>query len=108
MKKSLSVLMAICMIVTIILSACSSPATPAPEEVTQAPAGTEVPQEATEASAATEAPAEDTTVSMVPAKSGSPFDIKGKKVCSIIPSLANPILNGVSASVKEKFMADGV
>ena len=108
MKKSLSVLMAISMIVTIILSACSSPATPAPEEVTQAPAGTEDPQEATESSAATEAPAEDTTVSTVPAKSGSPFDINGKVVCYIIPSLANPFLNGVATSVTEQFKADGV
>lgn len=96
MKKSLSVLMAICIIVTIILSACAAPA---PESATEAPA-----QSATEASAA----AEDTTVSMVPAKSGSPFDINGKTVCYIIPSLANPFLNGVATSVTEQFKADGV
>ena len=95
MKKSLSVLMVICMIVTIIISACGAPATPALEEVTEVPA-------------AAEAPAEDTIVSMVPAKPGSPFDIKGKTVCYIIPSLANPFLNGVATSVTEQFKADGV
>ena len=58
---------------------------------------------------ATEAPStEDTIVSMVPAKPGSPFDIKGKRVCYIIPSLANPFLNGVATSVTEQFKADGV
>ena len=45
---------------------------------------------------------------MVPAKPGAPFDIKGKTVCYIIPSLANPFLNGVATSVTEKFKADGV
>jgi ABC-type sugar transport system substrate-binding protein len=45
---------------------------------------------------------------MVPAKDGSPFDINGKTVCYIIPSLANPFLNGVATSVTEQFAADGV
>jgi ABC-type sugar transport system substrate-binding protein len=45
---------------------------------------------------------------MVPAKPGSPFDINGKTVCYIIPSLANPFLNGVATSVTEQFKADGV
>lgn len=57
---------------------------------------------------AEEAPAEDTIVSMVPAQPGSPFDINGKTVCYIIPSLANPFLNGVATSVTEQAAADGV
>lgn len=116
MKKSLSGLLAILLIAAFALSACGSQpaATQAP-----APAATEAPAVvATEApaAAATEAPAapdasasaEDTTVSMVPAVSGAPLDIKGKTVCYLIPSLANPFLNGVSTSVTEKFKADGV
>jgi ribose transport system substrate-binding protein len=93
MKKSLSFLLAILVIVSTLLTACGS------QPATEAPAA----PEATEA-----APAEDTTVSMVPAKPGAPFDINGKTVCYIIPSLANPFLNGVSTSVTEKFKADGV
>jgi ABC-type sugar transport system substrate-binding protein len=117
MKKNLSILLSIMMIVGILLSACATQATEAPAAAaTDAPAATEAPAAATEApAAATEAPAasavapvEDTIVSMVPAKSGSPFDINGKTVCYIIPSLANPFLNGVSTSVTEKFKADGV
>jgi ABC-type sugar transport system substrate-binding protein len=96
MKKSLSMLLAVFMIASIMLTACGAePAAP-----TAAPA--------TDAPAATEAPAEDTIVSMVPAKPGSPFDIKGKTVCYIIPSLANPFLNGVATSVTDQFKADGV
>lgn len=90
MKKSLFTLFAIALIAAFALSACGSQ-----------PAATEAPAAAAEA-------AEDTTVSMVPAKSGAPFDIQGKTVCYIIPSLANPFLNGVSTSVTEKFKADGV
>jgi ribose transport system substrate-binding protein len=116
MKKHLTVLLAILLIAAFALSACGSQpaATPqAPAQApTEAPKATDVPVAATEAPtalAATEAgPAEDTTVSMVPAKPGAPFDIKGKTVCYIIPSLANPFLNGVSTSVTEKFKADGV
>ena len=97
MRKSLSILLAIFTVVGILLSACAPKATEAPAAATAAPAATEA-----------EAPAEDTVVSMVPAKSGSPFDIKGKTVCYVIPSLANPFLNGVATSVTEKFKADGV
>ncbi len=96
MKKNLSILLAVFMIAGILLSACAPAAAP-----TQAPA-------ATEAAVAEAAPAEDTVVSMVPAKPGAPLDIKGKVVCYIIPSLANPFLNGVATSVTEKFKADGV
>lgn len=100
MKKSLSTLLAVFMIASIMLTACGATATPTVAPVTDAVA--------TEASAATEAPAEDTVVSMVPAKSGAPLDINGKVVCYIIPSLANPFLNGVATSVTEQFKADGV
>ena len=79
----------------------AAPAAPAAPAEPAAPAAPEAP-------AAEAAPAEDTIVSMVPAKPGSPFDIKGKKVCYIIPSLANPFLNGVATSVTEQFKADGV
>ena len=104
MKKSLSILLAIFMVVGILLSACAPKATEA--AATDTPAEPET--AATDAPAAEEAPAEDTVVSMVPAKSGAPFDINGKVVCYIIPSLANPFLNGVATSVTEQFKADGV
>ena len=107
MKKLQTVLMAIVLIAAFILSACGSQlaATQAP-----APAATQAPAAvATVAPAATVAgPAEDTTVSLVPAKSGAPLDIKGKTVCYIIPALANPFLNGVATSVTNKFKTDGV
>ena len=96
MKKNLSILLAVFMIAGILLSACAPAAAP-----TEAPA-------ATKADVTGAAPAEDTVVSMVPAKPGAPLDIKGKVVCYIIPSLANPFLNGVATSVTEKFKADGV
>ena len=99
MKKPLSTLLAIFMVVGILLSACAPKATEV--AATAAPAATDAP--ATE-----DVPAEDTIVSMVPAKSGAPFDINGKVVCYIIPSLANPFLNGVATSVTEQFKADGV
>jgi ribose transport system substrate-binding protein len=86
MKKNLFNILAIIAILGILLSACG-------------PKATEVP---------TAAPAEDTIVSMVPAQPGAPFDISGKTVCYIIPSLANPFLNGVATSVTEQFKADGV
>ena len=100
-------IMSVLLVAVYILAACQ-PAAPAATEA-PAPAATEAPSScATEAPAAPAAPAEDTIVSMVPAKSGAPFDIKGKTVCYIIPSLANPFLNGVATSVTEKFKADGV
>lgn len=116
-KKTLSTLLAFILLASFALSACSSQPTAAPAPApaaTEAPAAAAAtdapaPAEATAAPAAAEdASAEDTTVSMVPAKPGSPFDINGKTVCYIIPSLANPFLNGVSSSVTEKFKADGV
>ncbi len=102
MKKNLSLILAIIMIASILLTACASKATEAPaaEQPTV--------EEPTAEAPAAQAPAEDTIISMVPAKSGSPFDINGKVVCYIIPSLANPFLNGVATSVTEQFAADGV
>jgi len=114
MKQRISIILAVVVIASVLLAACGTaapteaPAAPAATEAPAAPAATEAPA-ATQAPAATEAaPAEDTTVSMVPAQAGAPFDIKGKVVCYIIPSLANPFLNGVATSVTEKFKADGV
>ena len=116
-KKTLSTFLAFILLAAFALSACSGQPTAAPAPApaaTEAPAAAAAtdapaPAEATAAPAAAEdASVEDTTVSMVPAKPGSPFDINGKTVCYIIPSLANPFLNGVSSSVTEKFKADGV
>jgi ABC-type sugar transport system substrate-binding protein len=109
MKKVLSKFLAIFMVVGILLAACAPATTDAPAEpeaaATDAPAE---PESASTDAPAEEAPAEDTVVTMVPAKPGSPFDINGKVVCYIIPSLANPFLNGVATSVTEQFKADGV
>ncbi len=97
MNKKLMLIMTALMISVFLISSCAPKATEAPVVATEAPV------------VATEAVfAEDTIVSMVPAQPGSPFDIKGKKVCYMIPSLANPFLNGVATSVTEQFKADGV
>lgn len=113
--KKLFLIVSILMIASVILAACApaaapateAPAAPAATEAQAAPAATEEPA-APAATEAPAAPAEDTEVSMVPAQPGAPFDIKGKVICYIIPSLANPFLNGVATSVTEKFKADGV
>jgi ribose transport system substrate-binding protein len=115
MSKKILMIMSVLLVAVVILAACQ-PAAPAATEAPAAPAATEAPAapaatEAPAAPAATAAPAaaaEDTTVSMVPAVAGAPLDIKGKVICYIIPSLANPFLNGVATSVTEKFKADGV
>ena len=96
MTKKFVLIMTILVISTLLLSSCAPKATEAPTAV------------ATEVVATVAAPVEDTVVSMVPAQPGAPFDITGKKVCYIIPSLANPFLNGVATSVTEQFKADGV
>ena len=110
--KKLFLIVSTLMIASMMLAACAPAAAPATEEpaAPAAPADTEAPAApaATEAPAAPAAPAEDTTVSMVPAVAGAPLDINGKVICYIIPSLANPFLNGVATSVTEKFKADGV
>ncbi len=99
MKKVVVFVLIISMLV---LAACNAKATEAPA----------VPETAATEAVATEAAemdlSEDTTVTMIPAQEGSPFDINGKVVCYLIPSLANPFLNGVSSSVKTQFEADGV
>jgi ABC-type sugar transport system substrate-binding protein len=112
MNKKLTIVLAILVITSTVLAACGAKPTAAPATVkpaTAAPA-TAAPATAKPATAApaTAAPAEDTIVSMVPAKPASPFDIKGKTVCYMIPSLANPFLNGVATSVTKQANADGV
>ncbi len=104
MKKNLSLTLWILVVAGLLLSACASAA---PTKATEVPAVATKAAPAQPAAAGA-APAEDTVVSMVPAKPGAPFDIKGKVICYIIPSLANPFLNGVATSVTEKFKADGV
>ncbi len=96
MKKKMTLVMTILVVLTLLITSCASKATEAPAVV------------ATQVSATEEVLSEDTVVSMVPAKSGSPFDIKGKKVCYIIPALANTFLNGVATSVTAQAAADGV
>jgi ribose transport system substrate-binding protein len=106
MTKKFVILMSMIVISTLLFAGCTPKATEAPPPVaTKAVVAEPV---ATEPAVSEAAPAEDTIVSMVPAQSGAPFDIKGKKICYIIPSLANPFLNGVATSVTEKFKADGV
>ncbi|HRW98463.1 MAG TPA: sugar ABC transporter substrate-binding protein [Cyclobacteriaceae bacterium] len=107
MNKSYLSLIAVLIIAGFLLSACGSAATEAPA-VEEPTAAEPIAEEATAEAPAAEEPSEDTIVSMVPAQPGSPFDINGKVVCYIIPSLANPFLNGVATSVTEKFQADGV
>lgn len=81
MKKNLSILLSIMMIVGILLAACAPKATEAPA----APAADEPAAAPTEAPAA--APAEDTTVSMVPAQPGSPLISKAKQSATSSPLL---------------------
>jgi ABC-type sugar transport system substrate-binding protein len=97
MKKNLSFVLALMVIAGILLTACGGAATEAP--AAEQPAAEEP---------ADDKYSEDTEVTMIPAKEGAPFDIEGKVVCYIIPSLANPFLNGVATSVTEQFQADGV
>jgi ribose transport system substrate-binding protein len=106
MKKTFAIIFSVLMI-TALLAACAPKATVVPTEAAATKvAATEV--VATEVAATEAAITEDTIVSMVPAKTGSPFDITGKKVCYIIPALANTFLNGVATSVTKQFTADGV
>jgi ribose transport system substrate-binding protein len=90
MMNSRSVLLTCILIVTIILTACS----PA---VTQAPAAN--PPAAADTSPSSEEAATG---------SGAPKDIKGLKVCYLLPTLANTFLNELSKSVKAQAAADGV
>ena len=107
MKKLYLSLIAVFIIAGFLLAACGGAATEAP--IVDEPAAAEpAAEEPVAEEPAAEEPAEDTVVSMVPAQVGAPFDINGKVVCYIIPSLANPFLNGVATSVTEQFAADGV
>jgi ABC-type sugar transport system substrate-binding protein len=116
MKRTIYIMLSLLVLSSLVLSACASaPAAEAPAEeeavVEEAAPAEEAADEAEaedEAMPAEDMAAEDTTVTMVPAKDGSPFDINGMVVCYIIPSLANPFLNGVATSVTEQFAADGV
>ena len=102
MKKNLTLFLAILVIAGILLTACGGGA--AEEPAAEEPAAEEPAAE----EPADDKYSEDTEVTMIPAKDGAPFDIEGKVVCYIIPSLANPFLNGVATSVTEQFAADGV
>ena len=107
MKKMYLPLLVVFIIASVLLSACGGAATEAPA-VEEPAAGEPAAEAPVVEEPAAEEPVEDTVVSMVPAKDGSPFDLNGKVICYIIPSLANPFLNGVATSVTEKFQADGV
>jgi ribose transport system substrate-binding protein len=100
MKKTHFTLLAIFLMAAFALSACGSQ--PAVTEAADA-----TPTDAPDAAAMA---AEDLAgeIPWAEAKPGAPFDIQGKKVCYLIPSLANTFLNGVATSVKEQAAADGV
>lgn len=107
MKRSLPTLLAVILMTALVLSACTP--TPAATQVAAPTAG--APAAApTEAQSAEEIAAAGLAgdIPWAEAKPGAPFDIKGKKVCYLIPSLANTFLNGVATSVKEQAAADGV
>lgn len=117
MKKNLTLILAILVVAGILLSACGGAATEAPaaeepaaeEHAAEEPAAEEpAAEEPAAEEPADDKFAEDTEVTMIPAEPEAPFDIEGKVVCYIIPSLANPFLNGVATSVTEQFEADGV
>ena len=86
MSSRVRVLLAVLLVLVLLLTACAPKAAETP-----APAATEAP-----AAPATEAPA------------AGPKDINGMKVCYLLPTLGNPFLGGLGASVKEKAAADGV
>ncbi len=85
MKKNLSLIMAIILIASTLLTACQGSATTAAP--TEVPAAVEPTQ--------------------APAVAG-PVDIKGMKACYLIPALSNTFLNNLANSVKDKAAADGV
>lgn len=80
MRKTLSLLLAIFVIASILLTACGAQETEAP--VVEEPAAEEAP--------------------------AGPADITGMKACYLIPALSNTFLNNLATSVKEKAAADGV
>ncbi|MBI9051199.1 MAG: sugar ABC transporter substrate-binding protein [Anaerolineaceae bacterium] len=116
MKKLYLSVITVFVITGLLLAACSgttanAPAAEAPaaeQPAVDAPAAEEPAAE--EAQDAAEMAAEDLSdeIPWAEAQEGSPFDITGKKVCYLIPALANTFLNGVATSVKEQAAADGV
>jgi ABC-type sugar transport system substrate-binding protein len=84
MKKSLPILLVVVILAGIWLTACGAPAA----QPTTAPV----------------APA----VQRTSAPAAGAKDIKGMKVCYLLPTLANTFLNELSKSVKAKAAADGV
>ena len=84
MKKSVSALLIVVVFAAALLAACGAPAA----QPTSAPA----------------APA----VQPTSAPAAGAKDIKGMKVCYLLPTLANTFLNELSKSVKAKAAADGV
>ena len=84
MKKSVSALLIVVVLAAALLAACGAPAA----QPTSAPA----------------APA----VQPTSAPAAGAKDIKGMKVCYLLPTLANTFLNELSKSVKAKAAADGV
>lgn len=109
MKKSLFTLLAMMLIAAFALSACGSQPVatdvPASDPAAEAPAA--APTEAPDAAAMAAADLAG-EIPWAEAQDGAPFDITGKRVCYLIPSLANTFLNGVATSVKEQAAADGV
>lgn len=85
MNKKLMIVMTILVIAVLMLTGCTPKATEAP-------------------TAAPEAPAVTTT--QAPASAGA-VDIKGMKVCYLIPAISSTFLNNLANSVKAKAAADG-
>lgn len=105
MKKPCYTLLAIVLALSFALSACS----PQPAATAKPAPASETTPTAAQADAGSIAAADLAgEIPWAEAKEGAPFDIKGKKVCYLIPSLANTFLNGVATSVKEQAAADGV
>ena len=103
MNKTFSLVLAIILIASaVMLSACAGAPAAAPTAVPAAVEPTAAPavMEPTAAPAAAEPTA-------APAAAG-PADIKGMKVCYLIPALSNTFLNTLANSVKDKAAADGV
>jgi hypothetical protein len=98
MRKSMFVLPSISLLVIFALAACAGqPPPPTAPPATSAPPTAAPPTMAQPTAAPPTQPAAPTTT--VASTSGT---IKGKKVCYLLPTLANPFLNGLSTSVKAK------
>ncbi|MFM8321902.1 MAG: sugar ABC transporter substrate-binding protein [Chloroflexota bacterium] len=100
MPKPLFHLFSVLLLASMLISACSIP--PA------APAPTQPPTQAPAAPAAEAPAAVSGEIPLAAAEAGAPKDIKGMKVCYLLPTLANTFLNELSKSVKAQAAADGV